>query len=307
MSTKALKQQLIAAIAMVLVAAVALGSSTYAWFVTNTKVTAGTAQVSATTANTLLIKDEDGKWATSTTFTETNTTFVPVSTIGKASVDNFDFFIQNHWAKDTSNEVTVDKVSAAAGTEYWTKEFEIKASQACKLYLDTDTKFESSGSNNTMNKVLRLALVVSKSDGAWQKTVFYQIDPEANIAANTYNTTLESLNAEGINIAVSGMTKAQESDTFGTPTAANIVSAATKAIGGTGTKALATADPNNGLNATVGTADELYAFTQNNEVVKIKAYIWMEGCDYDCNNSTVNEITGATNTVTATLGFCAGN
>lgn len=315
MSTKSLKKQLMAAIAMVLVAAVALGSSTYAWFVTNTKVTAGTAQVSATTANTLLIKDEDGKWATSTTFTEANTAFVPVSTIGKNSTDNFEFFVQNHWAKDTSNEVTVDKVSAAAGTEYWSKEFEIKASQACKLYLDTDTKFESSGANNTMNKVLRLALVVSKSDGTWQKTVFYQIDPVTNTATGTYNTTLESLQAEGINTAVSGMTKAQESDTFGTPTAANIVSAATKALtaytpAGESTEvpaALATPSATNGLDATVGTADELFAFTQNNEVVKIKAYIWMEGCDYDCNNSTVNEITGATNTVTATLGFCAGN
>ena len=43
------------------------------------------------------------------------------------------------------------------------------------------------------------------------------------------------------------------------------------------------------------------------EVVKIKAYIWMGGCDYDCNNSTVNEITGDTNKITATLGFCAGS
>ena len=136
--------------------------------------------------------------------------------------------------------------------------------------------------------------------------MFYQIDPETNSATGTYNTTLESLSAEGINTAVSGMTKANESDTFGTPTAASIVSPASKAIGGTGTKALAAADPNNGLNATVGSADELYSFTENNEIVKIKAYIWMEGCDYDCNNSTVNEITGATKTVTATLGFCAG-
>ena len=37
-SVKALKKQLAAAIAMVLVAAVALGSSTYAWFVNNTMV-----------------------------------------------------------------------------------------------------------------------------------------------------------------------------------------------------------------------------------------------------------------------------
>ena len=39
-SVKALKKQLGAAVAMVCVAAVALGSSTYAWFVNNARVTA---------------------------------------------------------------------------------------------------------------------------------------------------------------------------------------------------------------------------------------------------------------------------
>ena len=46
-SVKSLKKQLAAAIAMVLVAAVALGSSTYAWFVTNNKVDATTTNISA--------------------------------------------------------------------------------------------------------------------------------------------------------------------------------------------------------------------------------------------------------------------
>lgn len=47
MDTKALKKQMGAAIAMVLVAAVALGSATFAWFVSNNKVEATTASVSA--------------------------------------------------------------------------------------------------------------------------------------------------------------------------------------------------------------------------------------------------------------------
>ena len=46
-SVKALKKQLAAAIAMVVVAAIALGSSTYAWFVTNNTVKATTSQISA--------------------------------------------------------------------------------------------------------------------------------------------------------------------------------------------------------------------------------------------------------------------
>ena len=47
MSVKTLRKQLFAAIAMVLVAAIALGSSTYAWFVTNNKVDATTSTISA--------------------------------------------------------------------------------------------------------------------------------------------------------------------------------------------------------------------------------------------------------------------
>lgn len=295
---------------MVLVAAISLGTSTYAWFVNNTKVTAGTTKVSATTANTLLIKNKDNEWATTYTFDDTNTNFVPVSTIGKGDATAFDFFTQNNWAKDTSNAITVNKVSNATAGSYWTKDFEIKASQACKLYLDTDTKFETAGAGNTMNKVLRLALVIKDSNDNWKKTVIYQIDHDTD-ADNTYNTTLETLSADGINRAISGFETTGEgnSTTAGTAQAESLVSPATKQIGSSTSRnyALATAGADNSLDATVGNADELYAFTQNNEVVKITAYIWMEGCDYDCNNGTVATITGADNTVTATLGFCAGS
>ena len=110
-SVKTLKKQLGAAIAMVLVAAVALGSSTYAWFVTNTKVTAGKAEMTATAANTLLISAAgQNEWATSYDFTDTNTTFAPVSTVGTDDGTEFNFFKQKNWAKDSgqSNAITVN-------------------------------------------------------------------------------------------------------------------------------------------------------------------------------------------------------
>ncbi len=47
MSTKALRKELLAAIAMVIVAAIALSGSTYAWFANNNKVTAENLQVKA--------------------------------------------------------------------------------------------------------------------------------------------------------------------------------------------------------------------------------------------------------------------
>ena len=58
-SVKALKKQLGAAIAMVTVAAVALGTSTYAWFVSNNTVTATTSTISAqSNAAFMYIRDE---------------------------------------------------------------------------------------------------------------------------------------------------------------------------------------------------------------------------------------------------------
>jgi hypothetical protein len=55
MTVKSLKKQLMAAIAMVLVATIALGSSTYAWFAANNIVTATNMQVTAQTSGSLVI------------------------------------------------------------------------------------------------------------------------------------------------------------------------------------------------------------------------------------------------------------
>ena len=65
MDTKALKKQMVAAIAMVLVAAVALGSATFAWFVSNNEVTAKTTGVKAQ-SNTAFMSIEYKKSAIGT-------------------------------------------------------------------------------------------------------------------------------------------------------------------------------------------------------------------------------------------------
>lgn len=66
-SVKALKKQMAAAIAMVCVAAVALGSSTYAWFVSNNTVKATTSKISAQSNAPFLKIDKTAIKAGSTT------------------------------------------------------------------------------------------------------------------------------------------------------------------------------------------------------------------------------------------------
>lgn len=58
MTVKSLRKQLAAAIAMTLVATVALGSSTYAWFAINSKVTATTTSFTTAVSNNLFIAED---------------------------------------------------------------------------------------------------------------------------------------------------------------------------------------------------------------------------------------------------------
>ncbi len=73
MTSKALKSQLLAAVAMVLVAAIALGGSTFAWFANNSAVTATGMQVTAISAETFLL------------ISSTNTTAAAIQTENKTT------------------------------------------------------------------------------------------------------------------------------------------------------------------------------------------------------------------------------
>ena len=83
MNSKAIKRQLLAAIAMVLVAAIALGSSTYAWFVASGEVTATGMNVNVVSSGGLLIKytgSGDGWGVIATATPSGNVDLKPAST-----------------------------------------------------------------------------------------------------------------------------------------------------------------------------------------------------------------------------------
>lgn len=80
MNSKAIKRQLLAAIAMVLVAAIALGSSTYAWFVASSTVTAKGMNVQAMSESGLAISHDGQKWGSVSTTNLGQKTLAPTST-----------------------------------------------------------------------------------------------------------------------------------------------------------------------------------------------------------------------------------
>lgn len=287
METKALKKQLGAAIAMVIVAAIALGAATFAWFVNNTKVTADGANVTAKSANTLLISHgNDNQWGTTAQFNSADTkSFVPVST-----VDANNFFKDSKWKTEDSG-YNASEFAAATSTgespEFYADTFKAKASQNCGLYLDNETKVEAMGNSDVL-KSMRLALVVD------DKAFFYQVDASPiSGSGNSYNTTLVGLNADGVKRAISGTNTADEIK------AANLSSSSVIAL----TDGEVAAPDDNTTLVDADNSKKLCDLTANDEK-EVKVYIWMEGCDYDCNSAVVKSITEQT--VSAALGFCAG-
>jgi hypothetical protein len=156
MKVKSLQKQLMAAIAMVLVAAIALSSATYAWFVNNAKVTATGAQVQAATAYSLLISNDKTNFGTTTKFNTEIASLVPVSTSGtledtvrtqisdtdKTATEKFDllFATSNEWNENhvtSFTEVGKNSIVTDKQTYYYTDTIYLKPGQDGSIYLDS--------------------------------------------------------------------------------------------------------------------------------------------------------------------------
>lgn len=175
-SVSALKKQLAAAIAMVCVAAVALGSSTYAWFVSNNSVTATTTNISAQSNSAYLVIDTK---ATSTTSTSSTTASESVKALYPATIvkDNTSAVWKTGYASDKNNAaINADglTVIGTKGTaeEANTADYNVKNT----FYVGTGTydgeftnlKVTGLEVKNTANSDLNTAIRVLITDGsAW--------------------------------------------------------------------------------------------------------------------------------------------
>ena len=118
MNSKAIKRQLLAAIAMVLVAALALGSSTYAWFVASGTVTATGMSVQVQSEGGLAISYGGTAWATTATANMDLKKLFPASTKDLAKWVHATVTAPNSYAaaaKDYS-DVTGEVFNTGTGT-----------------------------------------------------------------------------------------------------------------------------------------------------------------------------------------------
>ena len=160
-SVKALKKQLAAAIAMVCVAAVALGSSTYAWFVSNNTVKATTSKISAQSNAPFLKIDKTEITAGSTTSIsyadEADVKLYPAQVV--KNTDNTPLFKSAYAsASNATTELTDSRYDVGDATAAVNGNFAIKKS------FKIGTADEKAGSFNNL-KVAGIELTSTGTDG----------------------------------------------------------------------------------------------------------------------------------------------
>lgn len=285
METKALKKQLGAAIAMVLVAAIALGAATFAWFVNNNAVKAEGVDVSTSSSVPNLYITSAGKTSDGMTAAGDNPSkLYPVSTNDAKA-----FYETLHWTSGTGNNAVADGYQDAIARE--TDEQTGKNKTVYADYTFTlgvtngsmDVYFDSAAAATTLKASDKMGtagrFAISFDNGATWK--LFKVSGTATDQGYYTDKAAYSATASG-DYWVTGA---------GDSTMASAASYASFGdyAGSINDKGQAVAGDNSLITIT------------DKKTVKVTVRVWYEGCDKDCVSE--NAQNGIASAITGNLGF----
>ena len=272
MNSKAIKRQLLAAIAMVLVAAIALGSSTYAWFSANKTVKASGVKLSAEVPTQLLIRGSaaDAIYKSAIDFSsaadsENSTTANTLLKLPAAA----------YKARSTAGTATL--VDTAANWKKLTPAGQVKVDvngqvSGAEAVLTADDYVAATANSDYLKDTFTLKLVGEPGENEVGKKVTAKITAKmtgTNLAVSGEGKTQVSPIYRAIHIAFSDGTNLYEQDlSRGNVEYATDGSYATVTLSGVA----------------------LIAMDKNDQEVKYTMYIWYDGEDEDCKNSNAATI-----------------
>ena len=282
MNSKAIKRQLLAAIAMVLVAAIALGSSTYAWFVSNNAVTATGIDVTTTSSVPNLYITSSGKTTDAMSAVGTNPTkLFPVST--NSAKDN-EFYETLHWtsASGDNTHAVADQYQAAlkhetGKTVYADYTFVLGVTNGTMdIYFDNDTNATTLAAAAKMGTAGRFAIKFDNGD--W---ILFKVKGTATNSGYYTDKASEGGNGDYWVTGAGDSTKCSAASyaDFG----AYSGSISDTGVASAGTKKL----------TTISSTDT------DGQTVTVR--VWYEGCDKDCVSE--NAGTGIASAIKGNLGF----
>lgn len=286
METKALKKQLGAAIAMVLVAAIALGAATFAWFVNNNAVTAEGVDVSTSSAVPNLYINSTGKTADAMSTDESTKSakLLPVSTS-----DGENFYDTKHWTSATQQGGThafadqYKEATATGGNKLYAEyTFTLGVSNgSMDVYFDSSDTATTLKANGKMGTAGRFAIKFG-ANGDWK---LFKVTPSGATDNASYYTDKSAENASSGDFAV-------KAGTDQTLNAENITYSIFNTFAGS-------------INSTSGQASPgatALARISSDNPVDVTIRVWYEGCDPQCVSENAGS-NGILNAVTGNLGF----
>ena len=291
METKALKKQLGAAIAMVLVAAIALGAATFAWFVNNNAVTATGVDVSTSSSVPNLYITSAGKTTGTMTPAEKNPTkLFPVST-NNANV----FYETLHWTTGTGDHAVADQYQEAlvhetGKTVYADYTFDLGVTNGkMNVYFDSSDAATTLAANAQMGTAGRFAISFDNGN-TWKlfKVDGTSVTDESGKATGYYTDKGATDGDYWVKQDNDGTLKALAVPTNGYANFSDYAGSVDDKgqVQATNKKVLTTLDSAN---------------ADNHGKVTVTVRVWYEGCDKDCVSE--NAAAGIKNAIKGNLGF----
>lgn len=243
------KKMLLSSVAMLLVALIALGSATFAWYITNATVTAETSKFSAASADGLVIRHgTTGDWLSKITDLNQQDSLTPASI-------NYAQFSQLVGATGQGTAFDDGTLSGALS--------EATVENGSTFLVDTFYVASSSGSAKTCTFSIKSGTVA----GTYMNIAIFVGDTLQKVYTSTPSVTSTSKIAKsGSTISTSG--DAQTIEALGNKTVTTTMSASDKSAGGTPVHIVAFADGYNDLckNSTADTSQisVTYEFTATN-------------------------------------------
>lgn len=343
MNAKQLRRELVATILSVIIVGIAVSSSTYAWYVNNTQVTATDISLSAGTVYNLMIKRvAEGNYGTTCSLNGSRT-LTPVSTLGEFQTsdgslgtnpydgsnnsydkDDVRFVISNIWNSDgvvdTFSEVGKNTLALLTDTAsitepskmYYQDSVYLMAGQTSRIFFD----YNSTGIYNSVsNTLIKFGDVSDPQTVALLKTMRVGLMITKNDGQPSEEHNFYVYQIIGDLIDSSGTSSHTTTKKYGTYDVDGISYSA--GISGVGTPNFAnlingkvplimdcTANGNSGGLADITSSSQSLASVVAGEEIKVDIYLWMEGCDYD--TTAANSEAFSTQIEGMQFGFCIG-
>ena len=219
MKAKSRRRLLISSVAMLLVAMLALGTATFAWFTTSTTSTANGINVKTIKASKLQISKLDKNWGTTVAYGVSNKVLLPVT-----SADGTTWIKANAASPTAMTAKAGTATAATANTDYFVNQLNVKNAGEADI---TGAQVSFSLSDTTKPEYVRVALV-PVTDADTNTTTIPAVSQATDFTSNIYDTEGETYKAlTDTNLTESSNITAENTLTFTLGNAGAIAAGAT--------------------------------------------------------------------------------